>query len=288
MLFGAHFHQTITEAGLDLFKKGGFGAAKLLWYHTADDVALIKKINPDTHFMLRLPDSINDDGTMTSWQAYAARCAQIINTMLRAGVDTYEMDNEPNITWSGKRLYDANLGHEREVTPDDYQWFLGKAYEELRQLIPARVRIGTPALSWSAEHRPLFWLAHLRGVMERFDFICTDCYWQAHTDIASKDFGGSFQLLHDWFADKQIVVAEWGNTHFEKIRPVPAQGLASLQAVDYPTWLSWTRTLSYLDASYLFAITEAGWEHLQLTIAGALAIGRLTHPHRPQGGAIPT
>jgi hypothetical protein len=101
MRIGAHFHQTISPRCLDLYSKAGMNAAKLMHYHTATDIKALRDVNPNTSFLMRLPDSVLDDGSIPSYQTYAQTCARVVNRMWPDVAD-YELDNEPNVTWAGK------------------------------------------------------------------------------------------------------------------------------------------------------------------------------------------
>lgn len=262
MLSGSQTNAPITDEDIRLFNLAGMKAAKLMSHHTVDD-ALRFLANRATKVMVRLPDSITERGTVPSYVDYAIQCAEVVKRFYPT-VRDFQLDCEPNITWKGKQIGD------HVASGWDYSWFLGKTYEVLKPLLPAGARLGAPPLSWSTENDPLGWYAPMRAVAGRFDFLCADCYWQAAGDMGSSNFGYNFGYLHAWFPSKPIVLAEYANS---SRRP----DVETSRLTQYPAYLAWLRTLTYVEAAYLFILPGAtdDWAKFRLTEGVATA---MAHP----------
>ena len=245
MLHGAHLpNGTITPEDLALFVRGRFRAAKLMWYHTQDDVWDLAQKGCE-HFLVRLPDS-TDGQRLKGIGEHARECRAVVERFYEAGVVHFQLDNEPNLlAWGPDRQW-------------EYQWFLSMVVSELQTVLPSDVKLGLPPLAWTAlsDEQKASWLKALTNVARRMSFICVNSYYQSKTgnSMLWTQFGGSAQTFHEWMPTKPIMVTEWANSLTQLAEPPPQEEIARYMVAQYPRWLEWAASQPYIHSTYVYLI----------------------------------
>ena len=291
MLVGAHMaNGPITDADLALFKTGGFSAAKLMDYHTMDDVKRIRAEASICHFMGRLPNFPLPQGVSNLPRKYADACLGTIEELYPA-VTLYQFATEPNEDWVTV-----------ENGPFNFTTYARESLKLLRDGLKDRkdVRLISPPLSWAPgmwRHDPpgtppekrknkSVWIldqwlnAYLRGAedggnfLRLFDLVGADSYFQSAGQMQDLSYGGSFQTLHMLSGGMDVVLCEWASScHLLSPRP----DVEAVRTATYPAYLRWLQGFGYVQDSYVFINGgTATWEGFRLTervctaVAGAL------------------
>lgn len=293
MIVGAQTNAAFTFEDLELLKLGGFDGVKLYatdgTRHTVEDAALLRAAGAK-RLCVRLPDTVHEDGRYPSSEEYAHRCKDIINEFYyRAGVKTFQVDNEPNLLW-----LTFNYG------PWQYQYFMRRAIPLLRSLVPLDVRLISPPLSfapglWSLGFpNPGMWIlddwlaafgwtdgGRMPAMYRLFDAVGAHPYFQSERQLYDPSYGGCFQTMRYRSGGMPVVCLEWGCSIHQAVMSDGArytdEGVEIARARLYPQWLRWVESEHpYVEGSYLFILPGAtpDWAGFFLTERGARAIAR--------------
>ncbi len=260
MMIGAHLpNGPLTTDDLAVLAAGRFGAIKAMWYHSPEAVRACRRVlGPDTHVLVRLPDS--SDTIIPSARDYAARCARHIQWMHdRANAWDFQLDNEPQYqhAWGPGAAW-------------QWQAFMTDVIPDLKRQMPAGCRLGFTPLSHPALD---LWLTATKRVAALCDFVCVHSYWQAADHRWHSGLGGNAPAFHAWLPDKPVVVTEFGSS-ISEARPAlaPAEVEARMVA-EYPGWLEWAAGLGYIEAAYVYLVGGTpDWEGFRVTRAVAAAM----------------
>ena len=275
LLSGLHLpNAPVTQTDLDVLGIGQFQCAKIMSYHTIADVTNARSRGVK-RFLVRLPDSVwkHPDGReyIPSFSDYGDSVVERALYFYQAGLTDGQVDNEPNISWKAH-----NLG------PWVYRAFMLDVLNYIRPRLPADYRLGFPSVSFATEWMPMEWLAPMRDLADRFDFLCINSYWQSgRTGTANilagpmtwLQFGGNVTWYETWLPGKPIQVAEWGNSIHEQGGHSPAQ-IEAFKMEQYPLYLKWLNGHRAVEAAYCFIGPGAtqDWEGFKVSPAVAHAI----------------
>src|SRR5688572_14710608 len=122
----------ITPHDLGSFRVGGFESAKLMWYAKPSEVFALRELGC-THFLVRLPDSVTEDGRWKGDEEWANECIGLVNRFYALGITDFQLDCEPNLTW--KPLNDPEVAQ-------NWRWLTGQVYGMITEAVPPAVRLG--------------------------------------------------------------------------------------------------------------------------------------------------
>lgn len=300
MLSGLHApNRALSPATYDVIKAGAFRAVKLLniagCQHSLAEARACLAAGA-SEIMLRLPDSRLPSGNYPSYTNYAQACITAINEWHGGiGCKLYQVDNEPNWTWTRKGFGPAN-----------YQWFMHHALPLIRHGVPGDVELVCPPLSFA----PALWHHDPPGtppekrvnptdfilddwfdaygytdaeephsLMQLFDRIGSNCYFQSAHQMADPSFGANYQTMFIKSLGLQGVVGEWASSAHKLVdgegKPLytPAQ-INALRTEQYPRWVAQASQAECVDASFcwLGPSATAEWTPYELTtaVAGAM------------------
>lgn len=273
MIIGTQSNAPLTAEDLRLFQLAGFDGFKAMWHADPQEIRALRDLGAD-HFVVRLPDSRQPDGTYSSPEAYATTCHVVIQKFVGVGVTEYQVDNEPNFLWD-----------RRDYGPWQYQWWMRRVIQHLRNYLPPLppIRLIAPPLSFAPslwQHGALNftpyildeWLAayahtsagEVPSLCQLFDAVSAHPYWQSERQMRDPSFGGCFQVMHESSGGMSVVALEWGNSLVHAGKSLE-EARAAMQA-QYPQWLAWAGEFDYLEGAYQFLLGgTSDWEGFRLT-----------------------
>lgn len=252
-----------TAEDYSALQAGKFTASKLLsitgCQHSIADAVQLRDAGLD-EIVLRLPDSHRADGTIPDALAYANGCIGVIlNCYHNAGIRAYQMDNEPNWTWTT-----------REYGPWQYQWWIKRVVSIVKPSVPADVVLIAPPLSFA----PALWT---RGPQNPTELILDDwlaayqwtdahrqtslwgvftqasanCYWQSEKQMYDPSFGAIYDQVHERSGGMPVCVTEWASSQHE-LPNQTTEEIEAARASQYPKWLRAAKDAGYVTSAFLY------------------------------------
>lgn len=214
------------------YRIAGFPAVKIMWYHTDEEIIHQRKLGA-TYIMGRLWDSVdpNQGDRYRGDKEWEDLCVATINRMYALGIVDFQFDCECNLTW---KLKDAKL----------WSWLVDRVVRRVRDRIPKDVRLGLTPLAWTPDtwkSAEAVWIPEQMKVVDLFDFICIDSYWQAAEHYNVPSYGGNVTEWHDRLmrgVDKPYSVVELGGS-FYKTPGITRPQIDRAMELQYPQWLRW-------------------------------------------------
>lgn len=236
----------------------GAQAIKLMPYHTEADVVRLRSLGVQ-YLLMRLPDSVAEGGRWRGDREYADLCIALIRRFYPLGVRDYQLDNEPNLTWSLQKA-------------STWRWLMERVVNLIRQSpdVPRDVRLGLAPLSWKPatwQSVEQVWIPEQRLVQHQYDFFCVHAYWQKSSHYNSPSFGGNVTHWHDVLLDptKPLIVTEWASSVHEIAGWTAEQAERERLAI-YPQWLRWVATKPYVESAFCYILGgTADWQGFQPT-----------------------
>lgn len=307
----------ITQQDLDLFKLGGFEAAKLMAHdHSGVDLGRLWDVGV-RYFTLRLRDSLwwrtGADGKLESFypsfEDYVTRALQDVLPFYRElkardpkALLLLQFDCEPNCTWL-----------RQDKGPSDYQWWVRQVVPRLRvglaQLGVTDFRLISPPLSfdpkmWSrGKHNPSVWVlddwfagymwkdgGKVQNLFGLFDMVGVNAYWQRRAgerrdkidEMYDPSYGACFEQMHERSGGLQAVLLELNNSSNDLTEPPSAEDLDKMRVRDLPEYLAWVDTIDYMDQAHIFMI-GGSWSGFWVTEAQARVIRKMRQPEELKG-----
>ena len=227
---------------IDMVKSGRIESYKGLSNESAQTVGILRKINPDMFFCVRLMGKVTEEHPTAS--EFVDQCGQDVRRWYREGVRYFEVHNEPNLVAEG---WTTSWKDGAEFS----RWWL--AVRDALKGDCADARWGYPGLS------PGIGLANVRTPARRFmsesheamqaaDWIGVHCYWQTEAAMWVSDGGQYYKQIPR--QGTEILITEFSNPNAD----VPKEEKAA-QYVQY-----WD-TLDGVKAAFCFIATaSAGFD----------------------------
>jgi len=273
----------LTRHNLDMYLRGQFKGAKLMHYHTLEQIAQLEIERPGGTYLKRLSNIVRDDGT---WPATVDLVASEWAEQILAvwpWCKIFQADNEVNLIAPLK----TPSGQPRHWY---WQWLCGEIIRATRQKLTERwqmqLALSMPGLTPDArltiiKHRqksvqfglcpfaynPSTW----QDVNERWlpaadalvkaglvQRIGCNAYWQYSKHRLEGGFGGWPAHLHKRYPTLEMDVYEWGCSiaHvFEDWQDISPDALAICRGQmleDYRPWLTWASQEPYLGTTTLY------------------------------------
>lgn len=245
MLSGAHAPNSGWNLGdYCRFRLGAFRTVKLMSYHTAIDVDILRGLGCEK-FLVRLPDSVDEGGRWKGKEEWADECVNTIHKFAPLGIKDYQLDNEPNETWP-------------ESEAGTWRWLVSQVVPLIRSSmgVPQDVRLGLAPLSWKPgtwHSVQNVWVPEQRKLINLHQFACVQSYYQKAAHYNSPSFGGNATHWHDVLLPSlPLVITEWGSSIHET--GLPASEVEARRLVEYPRWLEWAASKEYIEAAYLYIL----------------------------------
>jgi len=277
---------TETYAIID---NGHYTSIKLLEIHGCQhSVAEAKEClkRGATNLMLRLPDSRRPDGSYPAYAEYADTCLALIHSWYqKVGCLYFQVDNEPNWQW----MY-------QHYGPGDYQWFMKRAMQIIRQQIPSGVKLVCPPLSFAsvmfnhdAQNPSPYTLNEWHAAYDYddhgaepslwhfFDVMGANSYWRESKDMADPSLGKSYYEVYLWAGQiAPVCVLEWGSTIGET-GSYTAHELEMMRCSQYPQWIEAAKATGVVDRCYcwLSPTTTPDWYGDQLSVGAVHCLSHL-------------
>ena len=186
-----------------LIKTGKIEAYKGLSNESADSVKILKDINPDMFFCIRLMAKVNAEQPTAS--DFVQEVASHARSWWNQGVRYFEIHNEPNLRIEGMW----------ECWKDGAEfasfWLQVKSY--LQEDMPDS-KWGFPGLSPTFQidnvrYSPTRFFSEAWQAVDEADWIGAHCYWQNETELHSDDGGRWWERYKD--TGKEILITEFSN-----------------------------------------------------------------------------
>ena len=285
MWYGAHMaNSNITDADIALFRRANFKAAKLMWYHGANEVAWLRDSGCQ-FFVVRLRDLMElrrPDGSLPPWEEWADVTVQDINRFVALGIFNFQWGCETN-----------DAGKFGSFGAWNYRFYAIRAFPRVRESIPPQVRLGLVPLThattanaenWrnvlkvpldAAERAEPWAMGRSGSLVDWHDVVCVDSYWQWPRQITRDDLGGSAAFYHIWSEGKPIWVVEWASSDTD-LNPRPTEPEIEQAMVDeYPIWLAWAQSQPYIEAAFVWIVGGTqDWSGFRVTgrVADAMSL----------------
>lgn len=252
------------------------------------------------HFMYRLHDTLEPDGTILHYKHYAQRAFSFIQAAYPKGIRLFRLCNEPN--WMHKT---------KAFGPYQYVWFMKRAVTELRRLLfeadLVEVKLICPPLSyspalWRHEGNPTAWtLDEWRGAFkfsdpngdvfdqhtlyEFFDYAGATVYWQYARQMMDGSFGMCYITVandaRESVPDMQVIPVEYANSLHDVVdndgQPVYKPGeVNALRMAQYPDWVRFAQSFGCPYAYGYICGGTPDWEGFHWTPSLAKIMSRST------------
>ena len=228
----------VLPAVVQMIRTARIESYKALSNESAQSVGMLRRINPDMSFCVRLMGKVDADRATP--QAFLEQCATDALRWYREGVRYFEVHNEPNLVAEGwQSAWQDGAGFAA--------WWL-QVRDALRGDMPEAIW-GFPGLSPGGNaagirysSTPFFAEAH--AATAAADWIGCHCYWQTEAGMRSLDGGQYYrQVPHE---GKPLLITEFSNP-----RPDVPKSEKAAQYVKY--W----RRLEGVTAAFCFIATAS-------------------------------
>jgi len=189
---------------VEFIKTGRIEAYKSLSNESADSVDVLKAINPDMFFMVRMMSKVGPSSTVAQ---FVHDVEQDVQKWYDKGVMHYEIHNEPNLKIEG-------------CQPNGL-WYDGEGFSrfwlEVRDHFLGRMPgalFGWPGLSPGPaiddfRYDAMQFFNQARDAVNEADFLCCHSYWQHEADIYNVAGGQSWRLYPQ--GGVPIFITEYSN-----------------------------------------------------------------------------
>jgi len=189
---------------VEMIKAGRIEAYKSLSNESADSVDVLKAINPDMFFMVRMMSKMGPGSTVAQ---FVHDVGQDVQKWYDKGVMHYEIHNEPNLKIEG-------------CQPNG-PWYDGEGFSrfwlEVRDHFLGRMPgalFGWPGLSPGPaiddfRYDAMQFFNQARDAVNEADFLCCHSYWQHEADIYNVGGGQSWRLYPQ--GGVPIFITEYSN-----------------------------------------------------------------------------
>tara|TARA_Y100000310_G_C20427091_1_gene689611 strand:- start:20 stop:754 length:735 start_codon:yes stop_codon:yes gene_type:complete len=189
---------------VEFIKTGRIEAYKALSNESADSVDVLKAINPDMFFMVRMMSKVGPSSTVAQ---FVHDVEQDVQKWYDKGVMHYEIHNEPNLKIEG-------------CQPNG-PWYDGEGFSrfwlEVRDHFLGRMPgtlFGWPGLSPGPaiddfRYDAMQFFNQARDAVNEADFLCCHSYWQHEADIYNVAGGQSWRLYPQ--GGVPIFITEYSN-----------------------------------------------------------------------------
>ena len=186
-----------------LIKTAKIEAYKGLSNESADSVRILKDINADMFFCIRLMAKVNAEQSTAS--DFVQEVASHARSWWNQGVRYFEIHNEPNLAIEG--MWSAW----KDGAEFASFWLQVKSY--LQEDMPDS-RWGFPGLSptfqiENVRYSPTRFFSEAWQAVDEADWIGAHCYWQNETELHSHDGGRWWERYKD--TGKEILITEFSN-----------------------------------------------------------------------------
>jgi len=193
-------------------------------------------LNPNLYVVVRLYSWELAAGKRPTPLEFVGEMAASIGAWLAHGVVDFEIHNEPNL--------DAHHWRINWSKPEEFNLWLEQVLTLFRAQFP-EARFGFPGLS--PMFQDLEWLERCSSSIESCDWLGCHVYWQSWEEMESKDYGRRYELYHDRFPNKTIIITEFSNPSAPPWGEVAEQYLAFYRRL---------REVPYIKASFSFIMSS--------------------------------